>query len=257
MKVIINSDDLGHNTQVNERAFDLIERQKITSATLIANAPALEEAVRQARKYPACSFGIHLNLTEFSPLTPPSKQEELKSYLNEKGEFAGEATLRAVPIKARAKTAFFKEWCLQVKRVLALGLPVTHFDSHNHVHTMPALFSVLKQVQREYGIRKIRTTWNVYPSSSQSTSILLLKKRFWSLALRHYYRTLTTKAFTSFGVFHSLANGPGRTKLMTYDSIELMVHPGNQDFSEETRLVEGEWQRDLGWHGKLISYHDL
>lgn len=255
--MIINGDDLGINRTVNEQAFALIERRQITSATLIANAPAVEDAIRQSRKHPSCSFGIHLNLTEFRPLTPPSEQGPLKPFLDEQGNFAGEGVLRSVPISARAKEAFFIEWCLQVKRVLALGLSVSHFDSHNHVHTMPALFPVLKRVQREYGIRKIRTTWNVYPISSPVASALLLKKQAWSFALRHYYRTITPEAFTSFAVFHELAKGPARTTLRKYKSIELMVHPGHPDYAEETRLVEGEWQQELGWNGELISYHDL
>jgi hypothetical protein len=87
--------------------------------------------------------------------------------------------------------------------------------------------------------------------------VLLLKKRLWNLALRYYYRTVTTKAFTSFAVFHERAKGPARRQVMGYDTMELMVHPGHSDFENETRLLEKDWQGELGWSGKLITYHDL
>lgn len=257
MRVIINSDDLGVSSSVNEQTLDLIGRRQITSATLIANAPALEDAVRKIPKHVACSYGVHLNLTEFTPLTPPEELSSLKPFLDGNGCFAGEAVLRSVPINARARDAFFKEWCLQVKRVLSLGLSVSHFDSHNHVHTMPALFSVLKRVQREFGIRKVRTSWNVYSASSPPSLALLLKKQLWNLALRYYYPTVTTSAFTSFAVFYELAKHQRQSEFIRYDSMELMVHPGHPDFEEETQLLKRDWQRELGIQAQLISYWDL
>ncbi len=257
MRMIINSDDFGATQSVNDHTLDLIERGRITSATLIANAPALEDAVRRIPRHTRCSFGVHLNLTEFAPLTPPEELRNLKPFLDDKGCFAGEAVLRSVPIDARARDAFFKEWCLQVKRVLSLGLPVSHFDSHNHVHTMPALFTVLKRVQREFGIRKVRTSWNVYSASSPASSALLLKKQVWGLALRHYYRTVTTSAFTSFAVFYELAKSHRQPDLIQYDSMELMVHPGHPKFEKETQLLELDWQLELGIQTQLMSYSEL
>ena len=257
MRMIINSDDFGATISVNDHTLDLIERGRISSATLIANAPALEDAIRRIPRHTRCSFGVHLNLTEFAPLTPPEELNDLKPFLDGRGSFAGEAVLRSVPIDARARDAFFKEWCLQVKRVLSLGLSVSHFDSHNHVHTMPTLFQVLKRVQREFGIRKVRTSWNVYSASSPPSSALLLKKQLWNLALRYYYPTVTTSAFTSFAVFYELAKHQRRSEFIQYDSMELMVHPGHPDFEEETQLLKSDWQREFGIQAQLISYWDL
>ena len=45
MRVIVNADDFGLNACVNDRILDLMSRRRITSATLIANSPAVEEAV--------------------------------------------------------------------------------------------------------------------------------------------------------------------------------------------------------------------
>jgi chitin disaccharide deacetylase len=68
MQVIVNADDLGMSREVNEAIFDLMARGRVTSASLLANAPATEEAIRTIPKFPQCSFGAHLNITEYEPL---------------------------------------------------------------------------------------------------------------------------------------------------------------------------------------------
>ena len=50
MLTIINADDLGLSTAVNGAIFDLMEQGHITSSSLLANAPAAEEAVVEARR---------------------------------------------------------------------------------------------------------------------------------------------------------------------------------------------------------------
>lgn len=253
MRIIVNADDLGLNACVNDRIFDLMFRRRITSATLIANAPAVEEAARRVSERGNCSIGIHLNLTEFQPLTPPKELGILGSCLDEKGCFAGEEFLRTVKLTAQLKQEIFKELCLQVEKILSFGIQISHFDSHQHVHTIPALFPVVKRLQRHFGIRKVRTTWNIRPPSFKASPSLILKKRIWDFALRKYYRTITTSGFTSFTMFYDLA----RATSLNHDSIELMVHPGHIRFEEETQLLYTDWQRAVPFFTKLINYHDL
>jgi chitin disaccharide deacetylase len=253
MNVIINGDDFGYDQTVNESIADLIVRRRITSATLIANAPALEDAVRRIPGGSHCSFGVHLNLTQFEPLTPLKDRGVLSVCLDEKGYFRGEEYLRSTRITSALREAFFKELCFQAEKICALGVKISHFDSHNHVHTMPALFPVVKRLQRHFGIRKVRTTWNVRPPSCKASLLLILKKRIWDLALRHCYHTTTTSGFTSFAMFYDLA----KTTSLDHDSIELMVHPGHMHFEEETQLLCTDWQKTVPFSTELISYHDL
>lgn len=85
-RVIINADDLGISLRVNDSIFELMEYRRISSATLMATGPAFDDAVSRMPKFPHCSFGIHLNLTEFAPL---SGKIRLHQILDKKGEFAG------------------------------------------------------------------------------------------------------------------------------------------------------------------------
>ena len=71
MKIIINADDLGYSINRNQAIFCLMEHNKITSASLMANSKEFLDAVKYINNFPDKSFGVHLTLTEFYSLTKP------------------------------------------------------------------------------------------------------------------------------------------------------------------------------------------
>jgi predicted glycoside hydrolase/deacetylase ChbG (UPF0249 family) len=247
-RAIVNADDLGCAPDVNRAIFELIERGRVTSATLMANGPAVEEAARELKKYPRASFGVHLNLTEFAPLAP---SEGLAPVLGADGKFND--NIRRIRLDGSIKTAILTEWCAQVDRLRALGVNLTHFDSHHHVHTVAGLFPVLKTLQSRYGIRRVRLTRNLYDAGQKLRPGLRPAKGVWNMALRHIYSTRTTTTFTSLESFHSQV----RHGYKPAGTIELMVHPGNKDFVDETSLLAGPWIETVEPRMELISYHEL
>jgi len=246
-KLIVNADDLGASRLVNHAAFALIADGRITSATLMANGPAIEEATVFARGCPQCSFGVHLNLTEFFPL---SGHQDLGVLLDQNGSFSRTAP-RSARLTARTRAAVFIELSAQVQRLLALGIPISHFDSHHHIHTRPGLFGVIKRLQRRFRIRKVRISMNLY--TEPQPRLRRVRKALWNAALRAIYRTTTTAAFTSLKVFVGVADRfscPPR-------SVELMVHPGRDTFAAETQLLDAEIWSTFPFRTTLISYNDL
>jgi chitin disaccharide deacetylase len=246
-RLIVNADDLGYSQEVNARIFGLIASGHVTSATLLMNAPAAEPAVRELRHYPRASFGVHLNITEFPPLT---RHLGLTALCNKDGEFKGKAFW--VASTRQIKEAIYAEWCAQVQRACNLGVSVSHLDSHHHVHTRPELFLLLKRVQRRFGIRKVRLTRNIYDLGSRRIGMLPIKA-VWNFALRYYYRTQTTNGFTDFSTFHSRL----QIGLSWQGTVELMCHPGNPLFEAETELIETDWLATLTPQARLISYNNL
>jgi predicted glycoside hydrolase/deacetylase ChbG (UPF0249 family) len=253
MNVVINADDFGYNQTVNEAIVDLIAQRRITSSTLIANAPAVEAAVRNIPRATRCSFGVHLNVTEFAPLTAPAHREGLSELLDEHGCFRGEAHVRSMKLTSRVREAIFREWRLQVERVRRFGIEISHFDSHNHIHTVPGLFLVLKRLQEHFRIRRVRRTFDLFAPGESLGLVRKLQKRVWNFALRHYYRTTTADGFTSFATFYELA----RVKRLGMASVELMVHPGHVKFEKETQILRTEWQQDLLVATRLVGYDEL
>lgn len=248
VKVIVNADDLGCTPDVNRAIFDLIDCGRVTSATLMANAPAIEEAAKELKQFPRVSFGVHLNLTEFWPLAPTPG---LAPILGADGKFNN--NIRSILLDGRTKQAILTEWCAQIDRLRALGVTLSHFDSHHHVHTVAGLFPVLKALQSRYAVRKVRLTRNLYDVGQKLRPGLRPAKGVWNMALRHIYATRTTETFTSLESFHSQVSHGYRPA----GTIELMVHPGNKDFVDETSLLAGPWIEKVEPKLELISYHEL
>jgi chitin disaccharide deacetylase len=252
--IIVNADDLGRSTTVNDRVFELMRSGTITSATVVAGGEALDDVAARCKDHPRCSFGAHLYLTEFQPITPMS---EAACLIGPEGRFKD--NVKASQLTRKVRQAVAREWIAQIHRLQSAGIPVSHIDSHHHVHTIPALFGVLKHVQRVTGLRKVRISLNCYADGA--SHFRRLAKALFNCALRHYVATVTTTHFANFAIFHALLE---RGELPRMATIELMVHPGAATYmtdsatcEEEMACLVGNWRTVLPWPHRLISYLDM
>ena len=253
MFVIINADDLGASAKVNDAIFELMESRLATSATLLANGPYLKDASKRLLNFPECSFGVHLNITQFRPLV---YSDELKVLLDKDGCFSSSKKISKIKITSSLSYAIYREFSAQVEKLLSLGIKISHIDSHYHIHTaIPMIFPILKRIQKKYGLRKVRISKNIYPYDYKVPKKRLLKKRVYNFILRHYYQTKTTSGFTNFITFYE--NGKLK-KLGRHKTIEVVIHPGGAgSYEDETTLLKSSWQGLLPFTIDLISYYQL
>src|SRR5262245_31637644 len=253
MRVIINADDLGATEAVNDAILELMARKCVTSATLLANGPVINKAVRDSLHFPYCSFGIHLNITEYRPI---SSENGLKPILDKKGAFNGCVNNNPKGIEKRFSllAAITREWSSQIESLLAQGIKISHFDSHHHVHTLPALFPVLKYLQKRFGIKKVRISKNIYMSCERVSRYKIIMKSVYNNLLRNLYTTTTTSGFTDLVTF----NDNAQQGIIQHDTVELMVHPGQitEDIAEH-ELLSSPWKESIPYEVELINYNQL
>lgn len=244
--IIVNADDLGMSREVNETIFELMSRNRISSATIMANGPAFEDAVRVVGKLGNRSFGVHLNLTEFRPLSDVPWAPALT---NLDGLLCRDIAKAAV--KPALVRAIYEELCAQVTRVLQAGVSVSHFDSHHHIHTVPFVFPIVKAVQRRFGIRKIRISKNIYSERAPCPPALRLKKNVYNWALQA--GSETTEGFTDLSSFCEAA----RNRPIWQQTIELMVHPGAPGSEQETALLSSAWEEAMPFPVHHLNYNEF
>lgn len=270
MDVIVNADDLGINQEVNEAVFRLMEQGLVTSATLIANGPFIEEACAQISRFPQCSFGAHLNLTEFAPVSDTGKLDRI---VTEEG-LLDQSNTRSTPLDSTLSEGVFEELSAQIDKLTSLGVQISHLDSHQYILTMPKMFKVLKKIQRKYKIKKARITRNIYTDGLDEnlglsahvlgvdpgllekdvSKTVRIKKWAYNFLLRHYYSTKTTNGFSGFRLFYEYA----KSNKMRHRTFEVVVHPENSYYdAEEAEILETDWGDQLRFPVNLISYHDL
>jgi chitin disaccharide deacetylase len=240
VKLIIHADDLGKSESVNEAIFALMAESKITSASILANGPAFEDAVRNSRRFPQCSFGVHLNLSQFRPLQPiPALTSLLVN-----GEFRPSPRLHLV--SASLRHAIAAEWTAQVHRLRDAGVEITHIDSHHHAHTRFSLLPILEQLCREHRIRRVRIrhTFNRKPLG-------------WRIDHR-LYNAFLRSGFTctdEFGPFSAFAGVSSR--LPSSSTVELMVHPGHPRYEDETGMLSRLMDDNFRAKYQCITHREL
>lgn len=155
MKLIINADDFGYNNHVNKAIEQAIIEHKISSTSIMANAPCFNEAILIAKKYDYISYGVHLNIIEYSPLTNKNIFTKYK-LLDDSGNFIEGAIFCINEYTDELKRAIKEEWLAQINKVKEAGIKISHIDSHQHTHSIYLLQDVLIDVLKECKIFKCR-----------------------------------------------------------------------------------------------------
>lgn len=141
-KIIVNADDFGLSTSVNQAILDVYQRGNLTSTTLMVNMPGTQEAVQIAKAHSGLSVGLHFCLTEGRALT------KVSSLTDEQGMFFSRQKLIARCAAGKVHLADIRrEFQAQVDFFPKNGLTLAHIDSHQHCHMMPVVFfAILGQI---------------------------------------------------------------------------------------------------------------
>jgi predicted glycoside hydrolase/deacetylase ChbG (UPF0249 family) len=149
-KIIANADDLGYSTSVNTAILHCFEHGYINSASLMTNMGGFEEAANLVHEKPVIrNIGVHVNFAEGRPLT------NLKgNYFDDEGNWDVHKTNRVLnTLNSAGKSAFLKEINAQIDKALAEKIPVSHLDSHLHLHTFPYLFQLFLTAAKQYNLK--------------------------------------------------------------------------------------------------------
>lgn len=249
-KIIINADDFGLCSAVNEAVKKAHQQGVLTSATLMANMEGAEEAVAMAAELPGLGVGVHLNLNDGKPLNQGPAVEPLR---NSQGFFAfppGRAAITSF-ISPRYRRAIEAEFNSQIQWCLDHGLKPTHLDSHKHIHTFVSIYPIVVKLARKFGIKALR--WPHEPGwmarkPMPSVSFEDRKRALQINSMARIDRLLNSRLIASdrlLGIVHT-----GRVDenfwlaLCSCDKLaglsEVMTHPGYSVGldGKKTRLVE-------------------
>jgi chitin disaccharide deacetylase len=155
-RLIVNADDLGLTTAITEGIFACHEAGILTSTSLMVNQPATEYAVERLEEYPKLGVGIHLNLCEGRPVLPA---RDVPSLVNKSGEFLAPTVMAAKLTKWQVSGDEVEaEFRAQIQVAKALGVELTHADSHHHMHLFFAAVGPFRRALQAEGIQRIRAS---------------------------------------------------------------------------------------------------
>jgi predicted glycoside hydrolase/deacetylase ChbG (UPF0249 family) len=133
-QLIVNADDFGQTPGINRGIIQAFEKGIVTSASLMVRWPAASQAAEYARLRTELSVGLHVDLGE-------------SVYRN--GEWA--QLYRVVPLgDARAIRDEINRQCDRFRELM--GRDPSHLDSHQHVHRLEPVQSILRGRAESLGI---------------------------------------------------------------------------------------------------------
>ncbi len=242
--LVVNADDFGLSPGVNAGILQATQRGIVTSLSLMVNGPAAQGAFEILREHPQLDVGVHLNATDFVPLLPSSKVSAL---IDGEGRFLGLNRFLLQVFTSRAtRLQVAAEWREQICRALALGVSISHLDSHHHVHMVPWLFEIAASLAEEFRIPFIRVSdESKLLGASQPASAILtahhprayrFKRYLLSLAARMVRSRKDTLRSADFFIDTFLPNGPrplpwlkAVVSALPPGVTELICHPGLAD----------------------------
>jgi hopanoid biosynthesis associated protein HpnK len=260
-RLIINADDFGLTAGVNRAIVEAHEHGIVTSATLMANGQAFEEAIGLAQSRPRLGVGCHIVLVDGAPLLDKTRINTLvdparnaggprfREGIGKFGALALLGRLAADEIEAEATA--------QIRKLQSAGIPVTHLDSHKHTHLFPRILRPLLRAAKSCGVRAIRNPFERIQGSQLAASPGLWRR--WTevgilRSLARQFREAVQQAgiSTPDGTLAIVATGALNQRLLRLmvenlpdGTWELVCHPGYNDVDLQavrTRLRESREQ---------------
>lgn len=287
-RLIVNGDDFGLTPGVNRAILEAHERGIVTSATLMAQGAAFDQAVRAAQSAASLSVGCHVLLVDGSPVLNPNQVSSLICNRNGAGRerfcegFGGLARRaflgRLVPEQIEAEVT------AQIGRLQAAGIRVSHVDTHKHTHMLPQVLTPLLRAAAASGVHRIRN-----PFEFVRLSLLAQRAGMWKrfaqvkllggLGRKFHEAVRRAGMLTPDGTFGIVSTGGLDERLLRFmiqhldeGTWELVCHPGYNDAELQTvrtrlrasrerelQLLGSAQARELlqGAGIELISYEQL
>ena len=154
-RLIVTADDFGRDVAINE-AVEAASRDGILcGASLIVAASAAADAVARAHRLPELRVGLHLVLTDGSPVLPP---DEIRGLVGADGRFDDNqirAGLRYFLVPG-VRPGLAAEIRAQFEAFRATGLELDHVNAHQHMHLHPTIARLIVEIGRSYGLSAVR-----------------------------------------------------------------------------------------------------
>jgi len=248
--LIINADDFGISKAVNSAIMAAMDSNICTDTTLLANFDESENAANLAVSMNRTDrVGIHLNLTEGFPLSLKIRNEP--RFCNQEGYFHNKKLKRIALLSKSEKIAVQEELTSQIRLCRKFGIPISHADSHNHIHEEPGLGLLIMGVLKNENIPYLRLTNNI----GETAFVNRIYRSTYNLVLG--FKDLTVTEY-----FGSIRNLNNYTKKIDENSVvELMIHPGE---IVDNQILDVYSKENLSLllpqiidRNKLISYSQL
>jgi predicted glycoside hydrolase/deacetylase ChbG (UPF0249 family) len=226
--LIVHADDLAVAHSVDSASFDALDKNAITSASIMVPCPWLTEVALYAKAHPDADLGLHLTLTsEWKTYRwgPVESKDKVPSLLDPSGYLWPETPSAVSHIKPDEAE---REIRTQVEFAVASGIHPTHLDTHmGALFSSPELFAAFVKIAHEY---KVPFFAPRLPGEGAKLLSLLHEKDIIVDSVVIANPTIQANAWMGFYIAAIKNMKPGLT--------EMIVHLGHDDAELQAVMVD-------------------
>jgi chitin disaccharide deacetylase len=178
-RLIINADDFGYTSGVNQAIVEAHTQGVVTSSTLMATGGAFAEAVELVKTVPRLSVGCHIVLIDGDPALPSA---QIPSLTESNGTGRLRDGLKTFVIRAlyglMNPAELEAEASAQISKLRSAGISVSHFDAHKHTHLFPKILRPLLRAAAANGVRAVRNPFG--PRLPLRSNQLFIRPNLWT-----------------------------------------------------------------------------
>ncbi|MBI2927315.1 MAG: hopanoid biosynthesis-associated protein HpnK [Verrucomicrobia bacterium] len=269
-RLIVNADDFGRSPSINQAVLRAHREGILTTASLMVNGDAFDEAVRLAREHPQLGVGLHLALICGRSALP---HDQIPGLVDPQQNFTNN------PVAAGLRYFFDRSLRPQLRREIdaqfqkffSTGLRLDHVNGHLHLHLHPTVFRILEHNVGDWQITHLRFTRDFFFLNLRLASGRLLYRvghavLFWFLSRRVRRALQRERIRHTQAVFGLLQDShvdedyvtrllprlpPGDSELYSHPSLDQFKHEMDALLSPRVRALVAQQ------HIQLIRYQDL
>ncbi len=254
-RLVLCADDAGLAGPLSRRIAALLGSGRLTATSLVACGASFGEAVSALRGSGVSEAGVHLCVVGGeAPLSPPGTVPTLAP----DGRFLRNwpAVAAGVAAGRLRRAEVEREWEAQIVAVREAGLTVTHLDSHQHLHLLPALLPLVVDLARRHGVPFVRAPRADDPAALGSPvgAAARVRARILSLFGASARRTIAAAGMPEPPRVLGLAEAGRMTlgrwrvlldRLPPDGTYEAVLHPGASDPAARARYPWGySWEEE-------------
>jgi chitin disaccharide deacetylase len=160
-RLIVNADDFGRSSSINQAVIRAHKEGILTTASLMVNESAFDEAVTLAKANPTLGVGLHLTLLCGHSCLPPT---QIPGLVNSQREFTNSPSGAGFRyfFGRQLRDQLRAEIHAQFQKFRDAGLPLDHVNGHLHLHLHPTIFRILMRDAAQLGVERLRLTFDPF-----------------------------------------------------------------------------------------------
>ncbi|MBC3535849.1 ChbG/HpnK family deacetylase [Megasphaera hominis] len=254
-RLIINADDFGIHHEVNLAVAKAFDQGVLTSTSLLASGPAFNEAVALAAARPGLGIGAHLCLV--GSLSPVLAPKEVPSLVDGRGLFPesyGEFMKRVYSGRINYEE-LYRELDAQLEKIMQQPLQITHVDSHQHLHVLPQVWTIVQALMKKYKLHRLRIPAESYRFKVWTAKpVRVMGRNGLTFLAKRAEKDARRLGFTTTDHFWGMVDGGNMNeanlsyiiKQLPFGVHEIMMHPGlHTNVLAQTFTWGYHWQDEL------------